>query len=229
MRPRHAPRVAAAALAALTTWAGLASPAPATVHTFDTEAVSAQLIGLFRERDIPQQGRPTLCPGSSQFTGSIDDSTTTDNITGTLTWTGDSLDGFTTADVFQEVYTGTSSGGAAGDFDPATGRFRRMRFPDMAVTVYRLDHQTCAPIETLCTYEIDGFRARGRLRGGATLPLTTGEQIGLRASGELQFDGLCPPVIDPDPPPPFPISVPVTLDANPNDPAGYNRAIYQQV
>lgn len=225
---RRAPRLAAALVAALTAWTALAGPTSATVHSFSTEAVSAQLVGLLRERDIPHQGNPSLCPGSSTFSGQIDDSTTTDNITGTLTWTGDSIDLFTTADVFQEVYTGTSSGNAAGDFDPATGRFRRMRFPDMAVTVYRLDYQTCQPIETLCSYEIDGFRARGRLRGGATLPLTTGEQIGLRADGELTIDALCPPLIDPDPAPPLPITVPVTIDANPNDPAGYGRAIYQQ-
>ena len=110
---RHLPRVAAAAVAALTGMIGLAAPASATVHSFDTEAVSAELVGLFRERDIPHQGNPSLCPGSSTFAGSIDDSTTTDNITGTLTWTGDSIDLFTLTDVFQEVYTGTSSGNAA--------------------------------------------------------------------------------------------------------------------
>jgi hypothetical protein len=226
---RHASRVAAVAVAALTGWIGLATPASATVHTFDTEAVSAELIGLFRERDIPHEGNPSLCPGSSTFSGEIDDSTTTDNITGSLTWTGDSIDLFTVTDVFQEVYTGTSTGNAAGNFDPATGRFRHMRFPDMSVSVYRLDFETCARIETLCTYEIDGFKARGRLRGGATFPLATGDQIGLEAEGDLVVDALCPPVIDPDPPPPLPITVPVTIGPNPNDPAGYNRAIYQQV
>jgi len=226
---RRSSRVAAVAAAALTAWIGLATPASATVHTFDTEAVSAELVGLFRERDIPHEGNPSLCPGSSTFTGQIDDSTTTDNITGSLTWTGDSIDLFTVTDVFQEVYTGTSSGNAAGDFDVATGTFKHMRFPDMSVTVYRLDYQTCAPIETLCTYEIDHFRAKGRLRGSATLPLATGDQIKLQAEGDLIVDALCPPVIDPDPPPPLPITVPVTIGANPNDPAGYNRAIYQQV
>lgn len=226
---RHLPRVAAAAVAALTGWVALATPASATVHSFDTEAVSAELVGLFRERDIPHQGNPSLCPGSSTFAGSIDDSTTTDNITGTFTWTGDSIDLFTLTDVFQEVYTGTSSGSAAGNFDPATGQFAQMRFPDMAVTVYRLDYQTCEPIETLCSYEIDHFKAKGRLRGTATLPLATGDQIKLTAKGDLNFDALCPPIIDPDPAPPFPITVPVTVGANPNDPAGYNKAIYQQV
>jgi len=147
MRTRAIGRLGAAAAVALACLAATALPASATIHPYKAIMVRGQIVVAGVAFPVPSVPA-AVCPGSTTFTGTIDDTVGTDNMTGNLNITSGNFSNFALgAGDFQLVATGVSTGGNRGDYNIAANpdTFVNLHFPTINFTIRRINTTTCVP------------------------------------------------------------------------------------
>lgn len=185
MKTPHALRAGTAVVAVLACLAALSSPASATVHPYDVYMTS----GTFSIGSLSVVAAVTGCTppavGDPRITGSIDDALTADNMTGTLSSTMlfnlPAMPPFFTGGNYAFSATGTATGTNAGDYSSATGLFSQLAFTSVAYTIKTVNG--CVPTTTVVCSGNLSLTLAGGLYNGATLPLSSSEQLYANGSG----------------------------------------------
>lgn len=190
MKTSHALRAGAVVIAALACLTALASPASATVHTYNVTMESGRITVGSINFDTPGSGATgcTTPPvGGTAITGTINDAATTDNITGTLTISSlfnvAPFPPFYTGGNFALTVTGSATGTNAGNYNATTGTFTQLAFTNLSYTIRTVS--SCTATTTVVCSGTAALTASGGLNAGSTLPLSASETVFVNATGTI--------------------------------------------
>jgi len=148
------------------------------VHGFDVVMVEGSLDVNDLMIETPGFGIEE-CPGSTEITGTIDD--TTGTVAGTYEVFVPFVSPVDSQPYVAEVI-GTST--SHGTYNAGAEQFTGLEFGDNTFTISEFDTETCQPSTEVCM-GTSTFTFDGGLHNGATLPLSTGEQIYINGAGEI--------------------------------------------
>lgn len=215
---KHRLKFGAAALASAACLVGLASPASAAVSSYDVEMVSGRISVGSIDFDTPGVGIEE-CEGGTTINGTIDPATGV--MTGNLDINAPFVLPIFGGDYVLEATDSTTGTYSGGSFS--------LDFDSIDFAVRQFDSSTCTAGSVVCSGEASLATTTAGLYNGATVPLSTGEQIYVNADGQIDSVNSCS----------FPFNffigqgTSLSISDNPNDdvpPTGTDPgAIFEQV
>lgn len=158
---------------------GPSAPSGATVHNYDVVMVEGSIDVNDTMFETPGVGVEE-CPGNTAINGTIS-STSPHTVTGTI-----EINSPFTSPLDGEHYVLEATGVANthGTYNTANGTFSGLHFSNIAFSLWTLNTEDCTTAHRVCVGTAT-LTVEGGLYNGATLPLSTGEQIYVNGHGNI--------------------------------------------